>query len=128
VLLCSPDSQILVTGTDKGFKGKAAVWLWQARTGRPLGPPLGFRSHLAALALGPHGRTVLAGSIDNTARFWQLPVQLGGTREPIKVWARVFTGMDLDDHGAARVLDPLSWDRYRRRLRALPGPLHTGPG
>jgi WD40 repeat protein/serine/threonine protein kinase len=117
----SPDSQILVTGT-------AVVWLWQARTGRPLGPPLGFRMNVEALALTPNGRTVLAGSIDHTARFWQLPVPLGGKRERIKVWTRVFTGMDLDDHGVARVLDPLSWDRYRQRLRALGGPLHTGPG
>jgi hypothetical protein len=71
----------------------------------------------------PDGRAVLTGyHPDPLARLWDVPAPLQGTPERIKLWARVLTGMDLDDQGAMHFLDPPAWEQDRRRLAELGGP------
>ena len=70
----SPDGQIVLTGSQDG-----TAWLWDAKTGKPVGEPLRIEylgNVLSAtprnVAFSPDGRTVLTGSNDETARLWDV--------------------------------------------------------
>jgi WD40 repeat protein/serine/threonine protein kinase len=64
----SPDGKAVLTGSID-----STARLWDAATGKPIGPPLkhkGFGGAVLAVAFSPDGKAVLTGSADNTARLW----------------------------------------------------------
>jgi eukaryotic-like serine/threonine-protein kinase len=69
-LLFSADGRLAVTAGRDRANRKAEVRLWEADTGKPLGPAWEHGKPLESLALSPDGRAVLLGSNDGTARLW----------------------------------------------------------
>jgi WD40 repeat protein/tRNA A-37 threonylcarbamoyl transferase component Bud32 len=61
----SPDGKTVLTWSlDK------AARLWDAATGKPIGPPLQHQGGVVAWTFSPDGKAVLTGGADNTARLW----------------------------------------------------------
>jgi len=84
-----PDGKTILTGS----RDKTAR-LWDAATGKPIGPPIAHQGSVSAVAFSPDGKAVLTGSGDNTARLWD-----AATGKPIgpplahqdAVWAVAFS-------------------------------------
>jgi tetratricopeptide (TPR) repeat protein len=61
----SPDGKAVLTGGQD-----RTARLWDAATGRPLGPPLAHQGYVSEVAFRPDGKAVLTGGEDKTARLW----------------------------------------------------------
>ena len=65
--LFRPDGRAILTGSRDG-----TARLWDAATGRPLGPPLAHGDIVFQVAFSPDGRRVLTGGLDGKVRTWDL--------------------------------------------------------
>jgi WD40 repeat protein len=63
VAIFSADGTMLVTKSVEVMAGREerTARVWDVATGRPLGPPIVHQGDLTAVALGPHGTTILTG-------------------------------------------------------------------
>ena len=66
----SPDGRYLAVS---GFQSNSIVRLYDASTGRPVGPVLEHKNTVFSAAFSPDSRMLLTGSTDNTARLWAVP-------------------------------------------------------
>jgi WD40 repeat protein len=113
----SPDGKTVLTGSvDKTAR------LWEAATGKPIGPLLQHQATVGAVAFSPDGKTVLTGCFDNTARLWRVSRKIRGDPEQVLLWTQVITNLELDEHGLVRALDATTWQKRRQRLQELGGP------
>ena len=84
----SPDGKTVLTGSQD-----RTARLWDAATGRPLGPPMTHQGGVDAVAFSPDGKTVLTGSEDRTARLWDATTGRPlGLPDPGAVDARIQPG------------------------------------
>jgi WD40 repeat protein len=60
----SPDGRCIVTGSDRGAR------VWDARTGKPLTPPMAHRGRVKTSVFSPDGQRIVTASEDHTARVW----------------------------------------------------------
>jgi WD40 repeat protein len=67
--LFSPDGRTLLTTAARSGSWYEAR-LWDAATGKPLGPPMPHQGPIRAKLFSPDGKTLLTGSDDGTARLW----------------------------------------------------------
>jgi hypothetical protein len=54
--------------------------------------------------------------------LWPVPEPLPGAVEQVRLWAETITGMRLDEHGGAAVLDEDAWHKREQQLREVRGP------
>ena len=74
----SPDGEYLVTG-----RANRTVQVWDARTGRPIGPPLGTHGRpIRGLVFSRDGRHLASASGDGVVKLWDGPTRLGDKQEP----------------------------------------------
>ena len=97
----SPDGKTVLTGSDDG-----TARLWDAATGKPIGPPLPHQDAVNAVAFSPDGKTVLTGSWDKTARLWDAAT--GTAHRPAP---------DASRRGLGRGVQPRRQDRPHRERR-----------
>jgi tetratricopeptide (TPR) repeat protein len=117
----SPDGKAVLSGC---YDNTAR--LWDAATGRPLGPPMAHQAGVSAVAFSPDGKAVLTGCYDKTARLWDVS-ELPDNLARISTWVEVITGLRLDESGSVNVLDNTTWRERRQKLEAQGGPPTTGP-
>jgi WD40 repeat protein len=92
--------KLFFTGTTDGV-----LRVWDSATGLHLGPPYHHPGGVLSVAPAPDGSRIATGCHDGTARLWKFPappVEVEAAH--IREWARSFTGFDLDEHNAVRVL------------------------
>jgi WD40 repeat protein len=81
----SPDGKTVLTGSWEN-----TAQLWDAASGRPLGPPLRHARGVSAVAFSPDGKTLLTWCVDRTVRSWD-----AATGRP--VWRPLVTGEWIRD-------------------------------
>jgi WD40 repeat protein/serine/threonine protein kinase/tetratricopeptide (TPR) repeat protein len=124
----SPDGQTVVTQSED-----QRVWIRDAATKNPIGPPLSDqgagKAHRVSAHFSPDGKWFL---IDDLAwaedpdragllRLWKVP-DLPDDFARIVAWVEVLTGLELDDEGNSRYVDYAAWQERLERLRKLGGP------
>ena len=117
-----PDGRTALTGSYDNSARR-----WHAPTGIPIGPPFLHKGKIRAVALSPDGRTAGTASWDGTAALWEAPPAVIGTPEQLSLSAQVMTGINLDDGGAVRTLEPAAWQQSRQRLTKTPNETQTKP-
>ncbi len=120
----SPDGRSILAAL-----GGEAAQLWDASTGRPIGPPIRHPDVVSDAAFSPDGRTILTGCFDGSARLWDAATgrPVGGPmdhRSPVRSVAfdpsgRLILAGCFD--GSARL-----WDAATGRPIGLPL-AHGGP-
>jgi WD40 repeat protein len=109
----SPDGKTVLTagGLDN------AARLWDVATGLPVGPPVRHGDWVLSAAFAPDGRSILTGSKDTTARVRLISAPLEGAPETISLWARVTTGMTVEQDDVFRPLKIQEWQRSSQLYR-----------
>ena len=104
----APGGERIATGCDDG-----TVRVWDAATGRTIGPTRSLRGPALAVAFDRDGRTLIAADAHGLVRTWSLPPS---TTEPVARLVdrvRTRTGIELDDTRDVAVLGPEGWRRAR---------------
>jgi tetratricopeptide (TPR) repeat protein len=95
--------------------------VWDAVSGKTIGPPLAHKGAVCAVAFTRDGRAVLTGSTDDTARVWAIS-ELPDDLPRLTTWVEYFTGLEVDGQGRVRTLDNAAWRQRRERLNREGGP------
>jgi WD40 repeat protein/tetratricopeptide (TPR) repeat protein len=113
-----PDGRTILTGGSD-----QVVRLWDVATALPIGQPMEQGEPVMAAAFSPDGRTILTSGFDwDSLRRWEAPAPLPTDLPRLTAWVQAITGLELDEQGSVRTLDPEARRRWRERLAQLGGP------
>jgi hypothetical protein len=96
--------------------------LWSVATGRPIGRPFPSSTSGQKAIFAPDGRTILRAVFGREVGVWPVPAPVAGDPERVGLWAQTITGMALDEHDVANMLDETAWRKGEQRLQLLGGP------
>jgi WD40 repeat protein len=107
----APDGRTILVGS-----WQDSSRLWDIATAKPLGPPILHQGALPAAAFHPDASRVLLVTEDKTALSHPLPGAPEVDDRWIGLWIKLATCMELDARGGAVLLEPETWESYRRQL------------
>jgi WD40 repeat protein len=119
----SPDGRRVLTGGED-----RTARLWDAGTGKPIGPVLEHDRNVIAVAFDHDSRTLLTRTDDEVVRRWAGPTVPTGSDERHLLWVELVTGTTSEASGSLRALDAATWRRDHDRLRELGGAPGWNPG
>jgi len=117
-LVFSPDGRSILTGTWDRHNAR----LWDAATGKAIGPPMQHGEAVHYVAFTADGKRMMSMSVNAEFRSQDVPSSLTGDAQRIRCWVELLTGMELDAEGAIHDLGPDALQERRQRLRQLGGP------
>ena len=98
------------------------IFLWDARSGRSIGPPLNNKGPTMRACVDAEGSRLLVSPVDERLSLWDLPQPLAGTPEAVILRIQVLTAMELDKAGGVRPLSREDWCALREQMRRISGP------
>jgi WD40 repeat protein/tRNA A-37 threonylcarbamoyl transferase component Bud32 len=117
-LAFSPDGRTILTGLWDRHNAR----LWDAATGKPIGPPINHGEAVHFVTFTADGRRMMSISVNGEFRAQDVPSSVSGDAQRIRCWVEVLTGMELDAQGAIHDLNADALERRRERLLQLGGP------
>ena len=114
-----PDDSFVVTA----YANIAQVW--DVATGRRVGPPIIHDRNIwpYSVAVSPDGTRIATGGNEGVVQIRSIPPPpIAGKPARLRLWIQVFTGLELTETGAVRLLDPEVWNQRREALDTLGGP------
>jgi WD40 repeat protein/tRNA A-37 threonylcarbamoyl transferase component Bud32 len=114
-----PDGNFFLTVDYTGI-----VRVWEAGRNDPVcaSPPYEAPFVRPAIRFEGAGWSVVTTYAGKGRRTWHLPLPVEGSRERQRLWIESLTGVQLDEEGVLRVLDPAAQNQRRLQLAALLGP------
>jgi WD40 repeat protein len=110
----SPDGRYILTGSHDH-----TACLWDAATGKAVGPPFRHRDRVEAVAFWADGKSVATVSRAGTAQLWHVPGELTARPALITRWVQVITGLELShETGGVWRLDDREWKGRAREFQA----------
>jgi WD40 repeat protein/predicted Ser/Thr protein kinase len=120
-LAFSADGSLLASvGSDQ------TVRLWDAPTGKQLGPALPHALGFPQVALRPDGRVLVFSGAGGT-RLWELPAPVDGSPHEVRLWVEQLTGLGLDDQGTVHALSAAEVAERRRQSQGSGPPATAAP-
>jgi hypothetical protein len=98
------------------------VRAYDSNTGKPIGGPLLHPKSVKSIAYNSEDKIIATGGADKKVRLWDWPVPVTGDAKRVTAWVEVITGMEMDESGTVKPLDPTGWNQRKARLQALGGP------
>jgi WD40 repeat protein len=117
-LTFTPDGRMILTGS---WERKQAQ-LWDAATGKAIGPPLLHGDAVHQVAFTANGRKMVSASVNTEIRRAEVPTPIAGSSERVRCWIELLTGKGLDAQASVWKLSSDALRRRRERLQELGGP------
>lgn len=117
----SDDGSKALTGCSDG-----SVRLWDVTSARLIEQLPSHHAAVAAVAFQRGENALFSAGMDMVIRCRRRPQSIPGDADLVLLWAEVFTGMEVDPNGEARVLEPRIWQERRQRLRRADFALEAG--
>ena len=99
----------VLVGTRAGM-----AWLWDAPSGRTIGPPVVHGSPIEDVGFRPDGRTFVTVGNDDSARAWPMPGPIAGGVNELRRQLEAETGQAIDESQVVATLDPAEWADRRQ--------------
>jgi WD40 repeat protein len=112
-LALAPDAQTILVGS-----WLESSRLWDIATAKPIGPPIRHQDFLLAAAFLPDASQILSLTADKALVSDLFRGGLNLDDGQIGLWIKVATCMELDARVAAVLLEPETWESYRRQLQS----------
>lgn len=96
--------------------GRKEIVLWNLALNKPMAAPIPVFYGQRAFSIFPNESRWLLGCANGFVWEKKLPQPLDGTPQDITTWAKVVTGMELDESESVRPLDSETWRSLRNSL------------